>query len=192
MAVGSAATEALLTAEGGDILTYCIRQYLLPMAVAEQSAEGHILLEHWSSSSYSTTFQKAKDQKWQTCTCKVPQGAGSDVPRPRSGGGTTWRQCFCQSQRPAGTIRRRAFRATRKGAGSKYPTLLGFLRFGWLEFMENKLHTTNSSVPSVPWFSYRDHRDLHKRVMSPLWIGLDCLERIIHEGKQHLWGDGLL
>ena len=51
MAVGSAATEALLTAEGGDISTYCIRQYLLPMAVAEQSAEGHILLEHCLSCS---------------------------------------------------------------------------------------------------------------------------------------------
>ena len=46
MAVGTEATEALLNAEGGDISTYCIRQYLLPMAVAEQSAEGHILLEH--------------------------------------------------------------------------------------------------------------------------------------------------
>ena len=47
IAVSSAATDPLLTAEGGEIFTYCIRQYLLPMVVAEQSAKGHILVEHW-------------------------------------------------------------------------------------------------------------------------------------------------
>ena len=61
MAVGSAATEALLTAEGGDISTYCIRQYLLPMAVAEQSAEGHILLEHWKVIIHQSLVLLAKD-----------------------------------------------------------------------------------------------------------------------------------
>ena len=47
IAVGSAVTEHSVTAEGGEISTYCLRQYLLPMAVADPSAEGHILLEHW-------------------------------------------------------------------------------------------------------------------------------------------------
>ena len=47
IAVGSAVTEHSVIAEGGEISTYCLRQYLLPMAVADPSAEGHILLEHW-------------------------------------------------------------------------------------------------------------------------------------------------
>ena len=39
MAVGSAATEALLTAKGGEISTYCLGQYLQLMAEADLSAE---------------------------------------------------------------------------------------------------------------------------------------------------------
>merc|ERR1711934_1038933 len=48
--------------------------------------------------------------KWQTCTCKVPQGARA---QSRSRGGTAWRECVCQSKPFSRSPRRRAFRTPR-------------------------------------------------------------------------------
>ena len=45
----------------------------------------------------------SQSTRWQTCTCKVPR-AGL---QQRSRGGTTWRECVCDSRSP----RRSAFRA---------------------------------------------------------------------------------
>ena len=51
----------------------------------------------------SPTQSRTPRYRWQTCTCKVPP----DGLQQRSRGGTTWRECVCNSRSP----RRSAFRA---------------------------------------------------------------------------------